>query len=393
MFLEELKDFLKPEREEKKVEYIELIYDLIFVYIIGRNSSLIHNMEGGFIDPDIVLTFIFCTMIAIQIWNITNLFINRYGNNGLIEHILILGNMYLLYFMADATKLHWQDSYFRYNIAWGLILLNIALAYFLKCKKISSIKPWEVFQMKMSITMVLIMAAIVFISLPLYSLTGIPFSPVAMLFGIVFMFATKDIHDLVPVDFGHLSERVMLYIVFTFGEMIIAISGYFEGKFSFNTFYFSLMGFLIVVGLFQTYEIFYDHLLDRELITSGMTYMALHIFIIFALSCITAALEFMREEEVDLLPKIIFLTASFVVYFVFLYLLGIFTKRKARPTKKFILLQIISLAGFAALMILFREHMYINIAFSVLLVFGNLYIIAMEKREYVKACKCTEAKN
>jgi hypothetical protein len=175
--------------------------------------------------------------------------------------------------------------------------------------------------------------------------------------------------------------------------MIIAISGYFEGKFSFNTFYFSLMGFLIVVGLFQTYEIFYDHLLDRELITSGMTYMALHIFIIFALSCITAALEFMREEEVDLLPKIIFLTASFVVYFVFLYLLGIFTKRKARPTKKFILLQIISLAGFAALMILFREHMYINIAFSVLLVFGNLYIIAMEKREYVKACKCTEAKN
>ena len=65
MFLEELKDYLKPEREEKKVEYIELIYDLIFVYIIGRNSSLIHNMEGGFIDPDIVLTFIFCTMITI----------------------------------------------------------------------------------------------------------------------------------------------------------------------------------------------------------------------------------------------------------------------------------------------------------------------------------------
>lgn len=34
-------DFLK--KEEKKVEYIELIYDLIFVYIIGRNNSLLHR--------------------------------------------------------------------------------------------------------------------------------------------------------------------------------------------------------------------------------------------------------------------------------------------------------------------------------------------------------------
>ena len=33
----------------KKVEYLELIYDLIFVYIIGRNSSLLQNVQGGFV--------------------------------------------------------------------------------------------------------------------------------------------------------------------------------------------------------------------------------------------------------------------------------------------------------------------------------------------------------
>ena len=37
-------------KEEKKVEYIELIYDLIFVYIIGRNNSLISSVEHGFIS-------------------------------------------------------------------------------------------------------------------------------------------------------------------------------------------------------------------------------------------------------------------------------------------------------------------------------------------------------
>lgn len=383
---EDFKGIVTINNGEKKVEYIELIYDLIFVYIVGRNSSLIHNLEDGFIDPDIILTYIFCTLIAIQIWNVTNLFINRYGNNGFVEHLLILGNMYLLYFMADATKYNWQDSYFRYNIAWGLILLNLFLAYYLKYRKVSVMMPWESFQMKLMMIMILIQAAIVFISLPAYHLTGFPISPAAVFFGIIFMIATSEIHNLVPVDFSHLAERAMLYIVFTFGEMIIAISGYFEGDFSFNTIYFSLMGFLIVVGLFQSYEIFYDYLLDKEIITSGMSYMMIHVFLIFSLSCITTALEFMKEEKVALLPKIIFLTVSFVVYFIFLYLLGMFTKRKARPTRKFIITQAISVIVFAALMILFREHMYINIAVTVLLVFGNLYLMAMEKKEYIRAC-------
>ena len=35
--------------KEKKVEYLELIYDLIFVYLIGRNNSLLQQIEDGFI--------------------------------------------------------------------------------------------------------------------------------------------------------------------------------------------------------------------------------------------------------------------------------------------------------------------------------------------------------
>ena len=41
----------------------------------------------------------------------------------------------------------------------------------------------------------------------------------------------------------------MLYVVFTFGEMIIALSSYFEDSFSANNVYFSVMSFLIAVGI------------------------------------------------------------------------------------------------------------------------------------------------
>ena len=39
--------------EEKKVEYLELVYDLIFVYLIGRNNSLIQHVDHGFVRPDL----------------------------------------------------------------------------------------------------------------------------------------------------------------------------------------------------------------------------------------------------------------------------------------------------------------------------------------------------
>ena len=114
----------------------------------------------------------------------------------------------------------------------------------------------------------------------------------------------------------------MLYVVFTFGEMIIAVSGYFGEGFTVNNVYFAAMAFLIVVGLFLGYGTFYNKILDREIRTSGVEYMAIHILLIFALNNITTSLEFMREESVSLLPKTVFLTTSFVLYYLCLFLTG-----------------------------------------------------------------------
>ena len=86
-------------KEEKKVEYLELIYDLIFVYLIGRNNSLLHHVENGFISGEMFIIYLLCTFIIIQIWNFSTFYINRYGRNGFRDHIFLFVNMYLLYYM------------------------------------------------------------------------------------------------------------------------------------------------------------------------------------------------------------------------------------------------------------------------------------------------------
>ena len=369
------------ENEEKKVEYIELIYDLIFVYVIGRNNNLLHVIKDGFIDPSSFLTYALTALIILQIWYYTILFINRYGENDKFMHLAIFVNMYFLYFMARGIRADWQEEYYTFNGAWICILLNIALQYYLQYKKTQKTRPWEIAHIRMNMAIILIEAGIVAISFPIYHLTGVPLSPAAVLFGIIMAFAGKKVNMMMPIDFGHLTERVMLYVVFTFGEMIIGITDYFEGELNINTIYFSLSAFLIIAGLFVSYGLLYDRLIDREISSNGTAYMMIHVVLILSLNHVTAAIEFMRESEVSALPKNIFLISSFALYYICYFLIMSHNKEEYRPGLKFSVAYFISMAAFSAVLLALYKKPEIGIAISVI----YIWIVPMVLRwRYLK---------
>ena len=357
-------------REEKKVEYLELIYDLVFVYMVGRNNSLLEHMEGGFIAPTAILAYIICTLAIIQIWNFTTFYINMFGRNGLRDHVFLCVNMYLMYFIGEATRHDWIAYKEQYHIAWALILINIGVQYLIELRNHQA-DVWNRDIIKRMAAVLFIEAAIVFAAAwPGPTMVAI-LSAAAILAGILLTAIGKKVSPGGMVDFAHLTERAMLYVVFTFGEMIIAISAYFigDGTFDKSVIYFSLMGFLIVVGLFLSYEILYDHLLDKEKADNGFIYMVIHIFIIFALNNITASLEFMREEHVALMPKMIFLVASVIAYYVFLFCTRPYTKTTCKLNGIFVVKLVALTAAFAMLMLVFREKSALHISITVAYIF------------------------
>ena len=367
--------FLEP--GEKKVEYIELIYDLIFVYLVGRSNAILHSVEHGFFSPNTFLVYLFSTMVILQVWYFSSLFINRYGTNGVTDHIGLFVNMYLLYYLADGTRLE-AGYYIRYNTAWGLILLNLSAQYFLRLRRSDGMMPWEDQHLKYHMRLLALQAALVFLSIPLYTRTHMALSWLSLLVGFAASLLTARIDALVPVNFEHLTERVMLYIVFTFGEMIVAIASYFEGEFSVGTVYFSLMAFLVVAGLFLSYGFLYNHVIDRagERQTTGNRYMFVHIVLIIALNNITTAMEFMREAEIDNVAKNIFLTASFLLYYLTMFFLERFAQERYRAGwKEFGRLSAMT-AVFAGMMALSYRNGAVSIAASVLYVYTVFAVIS-----------------
>ena len=371
---------LSKQKEEKKVEYLELIYDLIFVYIVGRNNSLLSHTEGGFIPGGVFFAYMLSTLAIIQIWNFSTFYINLYGRNSVRDHIFLCVNMYLLYHMADGITLVWQSSFYRYCVAWILILLNLGIQHIIELRNHPD-EPDHCRQLKRKATVLFIEAALVGVHMLIFSQTGVSTAYVPILFGIVATSLSGRINAKVPVDFAHLTERAMLYVVFTFGEMIIVIASYFSGELTLNAIYFSLMAFLIVVGLFLTYGVMYNRIIDRERQTVGTGYMLIHVFLILALNNISVALEFMRDEEVALMPKTLFLSASFVAYFIFMFLLAIWSKKRCAFNLRFALTMIAVGVSFVLLMLLFSGMMYVNIAVTVLYVYGIFITLYLKSRQ------------
>ena len=363
------------DKSEKKVEYIELIYDLIFVYLLGRNVDLLHDIQGGFITVGAYLTYLASSVVILQIWYFSTLYINRYGSGRLWEHIGLFINMYLLYFMAGGIQVDWGSTYLRYNLAWALILINLAVQYILRTRLGSPVTPRERHHIRLQAIILLVESAIVLITIPIYRFTGLAFAPWGAVFGFAAAILTRRVDAQVPVDFSHLSERVMLYVVFTFGEMTLGIAGYFTSAFSYMTVYYSLMAFLLVVGLFSGYGYYYDHLVNQDLHTTGTGYMLLHILLLLALNNITTALEFMRQPSVFLIPKTVFLVLSLLVYFLCLLGTQRFAVKYVAPESHFYWKLGACFAAYCVIIGLCYSRPMISMAVSVLFIFLQLYAL------------------
>ena len=62
---------------EKKVELIELFYDLIFVYAISKLTALISEPVNGTVAPDSFFIYIITSFVILQAWLYFTNYVNR----------------------------------------------------------------------------------------------------------------------------------------------------------------------------------------------------------------------------------------------------------------------------------------------------------------------------
>ncbi|MDO4536838.1 MAG: low temperature requirement protein A, partial [Coriobacteriales bacterium] len=314
------------------VSNIELFYDLIFVYCISVVTSLCSDIPSGFFDHGTWIIYMFSLSVILQIWLLTTLLMNRYGDRSLPETAGLFINMFLLYFLANGVQTDWHETSMLFNLTWAGILLNLALQWFIKLRSYTNIDEDDRHIMTWSISCLLVQAGIAALAGFLPEMLSVATSWITLLFGMG-VWMHSGLFRKKSARFSHLTERCALLTIIAFGEMVVGISTY---MMKMSSIWFPIGVFALAVGLFLIFIFEHDHMLNHHAHSHGMTYLTISTWLIVVISNFTVAVQYMPRTEIDAGPKNLYLAVCLVLYLLTSFLLSHFNKPEFRHSTRYV---------------------------------------------------------
>ena len=121
--------------KERKVENIELFYDLIFVYAISRISELAHHPHNGIIEPWILISFILSSLAVLQEWLYWTNYLNRFGTFNIKEIVIMCINMGAAIYLSNSLSLDWEQIFYPFSISMLIMSSSVAFLYHCQAMK------------------------------------------------------------------------------------------------------------------------------------------------------------------------------------------------------------------------------------------------------------------
>lgn len=360
-----------PRRSKKRITYIELIFDLMFVYLIRLNDELLEP-EGSFFSPSAYMVYLISTLVILQIWSYSTLYMNRFGRGEIADYVLLFTNLYLLYYIGLDTTADWIGRYALYHVSWALILLCFLLRFVWMLIRPAGRNGASVQFLRSRVISFGVQAAVVLLTIPWSADVQRVAAWAPLLVGFAAPLFTRKVDAQMPLNFPHLAERVECMVLISFGEVILSIAGFFDDNIGLHEVYFSLCAFLVVVGLLLSYGYMYVHMIDREHCKRGALFLFLHVFFIIALNNITVSFRITLDPTASRWDNQLFAVISMLAFYVMLCLI---TRVGGRPGAQDVLFPpsgVLISAIFAAVMMIWHMNTWVTAAATVVYSFAML---------------------
>lgn len=308
-----------PRKSSKRIGYIEPVFDLMFVYLIQRNNELLEPSDP-FFTGSAYMVYLISTLVILQIWATSTLYINRFGSGEVADYVLLFVNLYLLYYIGINTRMDWIDRYALYHIVWVLILLNFMLHFIRLLMRPANRQGAYGRMLRARIVLFSVQAGVVLLTIPWSASVQRIAAWLPLAVGFIGPVCMRKVDAEMPLDFPHLAERVESMVFIAFGEVIVSVAGFFDDQIQLREIYFSLCAFLVVVGLLLSYGYMYLHMIDRHHCTRGYLFVFLHLFVIIALSNISISFHFALDPDCSLWDNHVFRLVSMLAYYFMLCL-------------------------------------------------------------------------
>ena len=366
--------------KEKKVELIELFYDLIFVYAISKLTSLISEPVNGGIPLNSLFVYIITSFVILQAWLYFTNYVNRYGRWKGYEYLIACINMIAVIYMANTISTDWAFMVLPFNISMLIMLLTVVALYSVHANKEKSMKGAA----GNSISILIIVCCIYVITLLaiLFGFTGyvIWIDVAAVLTGAFLPFFLRGSFDRSIISFPHLVERFELLTIITFGEAIVGMTHFFDiGSFDLVP----ILVFFIIITMFGSYVVQIHDLMNHHREERSLRLMFSHYFIVISINLVTVAFELVHNGEMNLWIAGGLLIISLIVFYISIMANKEYYHKGIELTgKDIILMGAVTLIG-ALLILLFIDNLYAFLIGALIITFGNFEILLSKYQKFL----------
>ncbi|WP_338452465.1 low temperature requirement protein A [Niallia oryzisoli] len=299
--------------EEKKVTWLELFYDLLFVAAVAAATHVLLHVEDSHIHTEYLVKFVLIFIPIWWAWVGQTIFVNRFGKDLFHQRIFLILQMFFVLIMTSSLSADFDPNYLSFLIGYIGLRAMTAIQYLIVqrietgVRKLAALFLGRYFW----IGIVISLFSVFFDSWVRYAVlySGILIDIIVPILG-------RKCLEKVPPNTAHLLERFGLFTIILFGEALISTLAVIQPtQGNWNSINFAIISFILIISMWWQYFDNMEKKLDKSLQTSGQIIIYGHLFILMSLSMIAASIRLLFLHEVNYSFILFFVFSSVLLYF------------------------------------------------------------------------------
>jgi len=296
--------------EIKRANWLELLFDLIFVYAVSKATHILAHAHDGHLTVEQYIKFVLIIMPIWWAWTGYTSFATRFDCKDTTQRILTLAQMLAVVFWAAFFNVDFDPNYPGYLSFYVLIRVLLILMYWRAVKHNPIAYPIAKrlstgFSLGLSIAALSLLFEPPLRYLVLYA--GISIEIITPL-------VSRNILKTVPVNSHHLPERYGLLTIILLGESVVMIaSALSESSWTAYTIGAAIAGFLIIATVWWLYFTLMEEDLLGKALGTGQHIIYGHLFVYAGLSILAVFIGFSVAPALTFYHHLVLLTVGFTI--------------------------------------------------------------------------------
>ncbi|WP_111506397.1 low temperature requirement protein A [Paenibacillus odorifer] len=298
---------------EKKVTWLELFYDLLFVAAVSKASHVLLHVEAGTIPLEYLSKFILIFIPIWWAWVGQSLFVNRFGQDIFLHRIFLILQLFFVLIMTASLSVNFDQYYMPFLIGYVGLRAMTAIQYLTINKNEAADRKGTARYLgsRFWIGLVISSLSLFFDSWMRYVVlyAGITVDILLPLVGRKYLVKS-------PINTHHLLERFSLFTLILLGESVVSILAVLQSShWTWQSIVFALLTFLLIIAMWWQYFDNVEKKVDKTIETAGQTIIYGHLFIYVSLSMIAASIQLLFLDQLNYTFMVCFVFGSVLLYF------------------------------------------------------------------------------